>query len=57
MTFRDFGKFLSAVVNRGVGANGKRIVGEQLWKTFMLPSTNPGNTLRTHTNTRNTSKV
>ena len=45
MTFADYGKFLAAVVNRGVGGNGVRVVGEQAWKSFMLPSVDPNHTL------------
>ena len=39
MTFEDFAKFLHAVVRRGNGANGEKVIGETMWKWFMSPTT------------------
>ena len=35
MTFEDFAKFLMAVVDGGVGANGEQVICKTMWKRFL----------------------
>ena len=42
MTHRDYGKFLTMVARKGVGANGNRVIGEQSWKNLFAATNEAG---------------